>query len=229
MSYPGYPPAPAYPTAPGYPPPAAPQVPGYPPAGGYPPAPGYPPAAAPPAPAYPSPNGGDYGHVDDFFGGGGKSLHFDPKKGYAKGTWKGGVILEIKGKQQQTDIKTKKPLFWNDNPNEPKYTLPVVLATDERDPQDPHDDGKRTAFIDSGKEIALREHLRSTGHKLRPGGRLLLAWTSGEGEVGDPKVFAVHYTPACAAACAWAGAIGVDGTAGGAPRWASAPACSAGV
>lgn len=144
----------------------------------------------PPAPAA----GDQFSHVDDFFGGNSKSLHFDADKGYQLGSWKGGPILEIQPKKQQTDAKTKKPLFWDDAQREPKWTLPVVVQTDERDPSDPHDDGKRTAFIDGGKERALRAHLRSTNAKLRPGGALYLAWVSGAGKIGDAKEFQAHYT-----------------------------------
>ena len=49
-----------------------------------------------------------YGHVDDFFGGGLPSISFDERKGYVRGTPKGGRILAIRPKQQQTDYKTKK-------------------------------------------------------------------------------------------------------------------------
>lgn len=142
------------------------------------------------------PGQSDYQHVDDFFGGGSKSISFDADSGYQLGSWKGGTIISIRPKQQQTDYKTKAPLFWDDAKTEPKWTLPVEVQTDERDPQSPHDDGRRTLFISGGIERAVREHLRATNARLRPGGTIYAAWVSGAGKIGDAKQFQVHYTPA---------------------------------
>lgn len=139
---------------------------------------------------------GQFDHVDDFFGGGGKSISFDDRKGYVVGTPKGGVIVSIKAKQQQTDYKTKKPAFWDEAQREPKWTLPIEVQTNERDPETPHDDGRRTLWVQGGIERAIREALRATGAKIRPGGTLLVAWVAGSGQDGDPKQYRAQYTPA---------------------------------
>lgn len=135
-----------------------------------------------------------YGHVDDFFGGGVPAISFDDRKGYVRGTPKGGRILAIRPKQQQTEYKTNKPATWDNG--DPKYTLPIELQTSERNSQDPHDDGRRTLWVSGGVERAIREELKTKRAKLRPGGDLFVAWVAGEGQDGDPKQYRALYTPA---------------------------------
>lgn len=131
--------------------------------------------------------------ADDFFSGGNPSISF--KGDHNLGRPKGGTIVRIGQKQQQTDFKTKQPETWDDGT--PKMVLPIELITDERDPQDPHDDGGRTLWVGEGSAMkaAIGKALRATRSKLRPGGVLMVAWVSGKGEAGDPKQYQAQYTP----------------------------------
>jgi hypothetical protein len=60
-----------------------------------------------------------------------------------------GTVLREPEAQQQTDYRTKVPETWKDG--SPKMMVVVQLATAERDPEKPDDDGTRALYI-AGQE-----------------------------------------------------------------------------
>jgi hypothetical protein len=166
-----------------------------------------------------------FGSADDFFSGGSPSISF--KGDHQLNVPKGGQIIRIGDKQQQLDYSTKKPELWDDGT--PKMVLPIELATTERDPQDPHDDGARTLWVGEGTGLksAVAQALRATRSKLRPGGTLMVAWVSGKGEKGDPKQYQAQYTPPAPGAVAADSMFGEPAPQPAAPAWPPAPAQAA--
>jgi len=69
----------------------------------------------------------------DLLEGGGKSAKFET----VGDTTKGQVVSAES--RQQTDYTSGEPLTWDDG--NPRMQLVITLATDERDPDDPTDDG----------------------------------------------------------------------------------------
>lgn len=131
--------------------------------------------------------------LDELMQGGGKSAKFANI-----GDVVSGVILVEPKVRQVTDIKTGKPSFWDDN--SPKQQIVVTLATDQRDPADPADDGHRTVYIKAwGDQMAgFRAAVKASGGELAPGGRLSVRF-DGTGEASPgmnaPNIFSYHYVP----------------------------------
>lgn len=125
-------------------------------------------------------------------GGGGKSASF-PEIG---DTTTGRVSSEPKA-QQQTDVNTGQPKFFANG--DPMMQVVVQLATDQRDPDDPEDDGIRSLYIKSNMLKAIREAVKATGAKgLEVGGTLTVTYTA-NGEktnkaFNPPKLYAASYT-----------------------------------
>ena len=77
-------------------------------------------------------------------GGGGKSAKFGEIGDSIKGTIVSGE------ERQQVDMDTDKPAFWDDG--KPKMQLVITLATDQRDPDDPDDNGHRNLYLKGSKK-----------------------------------------------------------------------------
>lgn len=116
-----------------------------------------------------------------------------------------GVIVEMK-KQQQTDMQTGEPQFWNNG--EPKMMLRVTLQTDMRTSDD--DEGLRSVYLRGGNFtavtgkgtsslVAVKDAVRRSGKGIEPGGRLTLEF-SGLGQApskgfNPPKLYVADYQP----------------------------------
>lgn len=147
-----------------------------------------------------------------FFTGGGATLTFgdtrDPNSFPQYGNrWRGGQIVEIKDVMPQTDMQTKQPIIRNGRVAE---QLPVVLLcdgsgpaaekglrTDERNPSDHTDTGRRTAYIKGSLRFATGDALRAVqAEDLELGGYLFMMWT-GMGKTGNSdfigRTWQVHY------------------------------------
>lgn len=155
MTYPGYPPQPQ-PQYPGYPP----QAPAYPPQAQ---APYYPPQApqgyAPPPPAQPLARGS----IDDFYdqpAASGKSITFDKKP---VGTSYAGVVartLTNADIQQQTEMLTRRPLFYPDG--KPKLVMIVPL---QMQPSQEFPDGRAAWYVKGSERAELERAMEAAGCK----------------------------------------------------------------
>ncbi len=109
-----------------------------------------------------------------------------------------GTIVKEPVVQQQTDITTGEPKYWSDG--KPREQLQVVLATQQRDPSDPHDDGHRALYVRGELTKAVRAAIRASGAKgIEVGGTMTVTYT-GNGQPPKPgfsgaKLFAVTYAP----------------------------------
>lgn len=101
-------------------------------------------------------------NIDDLLLGGGaagKGMKFDqPGKSY------GGTVVSVEVRPY-TDLKTGKPEFWDDDPNQPKQQLAIGIQTDERNPEIQDDDGVRYDYVKMwGKQkAALRVAAQAAG------------------------------------------------------------------
>lgn len=113
------------------------------------------------------------------------------------GTVRKGTVVNMET-AQQTDYDTGAPLVWEDG--KPKLQVIVTLATDERDPDIPGDDGERRLFIKGGMLSAFRAALRAVGAKgLNPGDLIAVQYT-GDGTpsrrgLNPPKQYACQVKP----------------------------------
>ena len=137
--------------------------------------------------------------ANDFLMGGGVTSAKFP----TIGTTVTGTICRPPEVQQQTDVTTGKPKFWDDG--KPRQQLQVQLQTAERDPEVDHDDGIRAVYIKGQMQKAVREAVRRSGAKgLEVGGTLTVTYT-GDGEAAQrgmnaPKQYSASYIPAPAVA-----------------------------
>lgn len=148
-----------------------------------------------------------------FFTGGGVSLSFgnpqDPAAFPTFGNrWRGGQILEEGKVGPQTDINTNQPLTGPDGKVKEQLALPLQcdgsgpaaeagMRTDERNPNDHTDTGRRVAYIKGALRFAIGDALRKAGAAdLEVGGYLFMMWT-GMGKTGNSKfigrLWQVHY------------------------------------
>lgn len=142
----------------------------------------YPPQGPPP----PSPE-------DWLMGGGTKSASFDG----APPITNAGQIVAEPTLIQKRDFDTGDALFWQDG--RPKMLMQVNLATDQRDPADPEDDGTRAIYLEFRKAQAVRDAVRKVGStKLEVGGYLALTYVSDDhaarkGKGNAPKNYTAEY------------------------------------
>lgn len=103
--------------------------------------------------------------IDSFFsGGGGKSVSWKDKP---VGTTVSGTIKRVHEPQQITDPATKKPVFKPDGVT-PKMQVRIDLATNERDPMDPDDDGSRGLYVQGWMQGAIGDAIRKSGAQGGP-------------------------------------------------------------
>jgi hypothetical protein len=119
------------------------------------------------------------------------------------GTTVAGTVAREPEVQQQRDFTSGEAKFWDDG--KPMQQLQVILATSERDPQVPDDDGQRAVYVKGNLLKAVREAIRKSGaNGIKIGGTLTVTYT-GDGEstrrgMNPPKLYAATYTPPAAAA-----------------------------
>jgi hypothetical protein len=148
-----------------------------------------------------------------FFTGGGATLSFgdtrDPSSFPQYGNrWRGGQIVEEGVVGQQTDINTKQPILDQNGRAKEQLMLPLLcdgsgpaaeagMRTDERNPHDHTDTGRRTAYIKGSLRFAVGDALRAVqAEDLDVGGYLFMMWT-GMGKTGNSsfigRTWRVHY------------------------------------
>lgn len=134
-----------------------------------------------------------------------------------------GVITEEPEVVQQRDFDSGELAYWDKEHQEPKLQLVITLATQERDSQDPHDDGERRLFVaSSNMRKAIAAAVRAAGRNgLAVGGVLSVTYTGDgvkTGKGNPPKEYAAQYVPPT-------GEVDVEtGQAVPAPAPAAAPA-----
>jgi hypothetical protein len=134
---------------------------------------------------------------DFLMGGGGAPSAAFP----APGTLVGGTITETPVVQQQRDLKDGSPKFWSDG--NPQMQMVVTIQTEQRDPGNPDDDGKRRLFVKGQMKQAVADAVRAAGAPgLQVGGVLEVAYTH-DGPVAQrgfnaPKQYKARYTAASA-------------------------------
>ena len=135
--------------------------------------------------------------ADDFMDG--AAVHSASFKGMPPITHMG-EIVEDPELVQQRDFDTNDPLTWPDG--RPKMMLKVVIQTDQRDPQDPDDDGKRGLYLRFRMKDAVQEAIKKAGQKGAPkrGGWLSLTYYADDvaakkGRNEPPKLYRAEYRP----------------------------------
>ena len=125
------------------------------------------------------------------------SAKFDAHGDTVKGT-----ITETPELRQQTDFDSGDPLFWDDG--KPKMQLVVTLATDQRDPSNPEDEGTRRLYVKGKMQQAVASAIRKSGAKgLEVGGTLTIAYI-GDDEpkkrgMSGAKLYSAEYASPAAA------------------------------
>lgn len=150
----------------------------------------------PPNPMANQPAGYDGDAGDWLMGGGVKSFSF---AGTAPIT-AAGTICEPPSKMQKRNFDTGEPEVWNDG--QPRIMMKVVIQTDQRDPSNPDDDGKRALYLENRKAFAVRDACKAVGANRGPevGGYLTLTYTGDDlaakkGRGLPPKNFSATYQP----------------------------------
>ncbi|MCU1613736.1 MAG: hypothetical protein JWO98_1276 [Frankiales bacterium] len=136
--------------------------------------------------------------ADDFLMGGGVPSAKFPVLGHTIT----GRITERPTVEQQKNYEDDKLKFWDDG--KPMMQLVVTLATSERDPENPEDDGARRLYVKGYMKNAVAGAVRAAGARgLEVGGILAVTYTA-DGEKKNakfnaPKLFTAQYTPAATA------------------------------
>ncbi|MEV4384377.1 hypothetical protein AB0J68_01410 [Micromonospora sp. NPDC049580] len=103
-----------------------------------------------------------------------------------------GTITDTPKVEQLKKFDSDELDFWPSG--DPKMQIVVTLQTDQRDPADADDDGKRRLHIPPRMMAPVREAIQKVGAKgLEIGGRLAVQRTGGSGVKGDPFTFAAEY------------------------------------
>lgn len=134
--------------------------------------------------------------LDSFFSGGGKSISWRDKP---LNTTVAGTIKAVHPPVQQVDPADNKPKFRKDG--SPQMVVRIDLATNERDPQDPEDDGSRGLYVQGWMVGAIGEAVRKSGHQGSPevGGYITVTLTAREPNATNPALnptnkFSATYT-----------------------------------
>ncbi len=136
--------------------------------------------------------------ADDFLMGGGVPSAKFP----AIGSTVSGRITERPTVEQQRDFTTGDLKFWDDG--KPQMQLVVTLATNERDPENPEDDGTRRLYVKGQMKNAVASAVRAAGARgLEVGGTLTVTYAR-DGQKSNPrfnapKNFDAQYVPAATA------------------------------
>lgn len=134
-------------------------------------------------------------------GGGGNSFGFDQIGDSVTGQIT--VIEEL----QQTDMDTGQPAVWDSG--QPKMMVRVELQTEQRDPSNPGDDGRRSVYLKGSRKPESKSSLAAVlvavqqgtggGRSIQTGGTLTLTY-SGDGVpsrkgYNAPKQYEAVYAP----------------------------------
>ncbi|MEU0691941.1 hypothetical protein [Streptomyces uncialis] len=135
--------------------------------------------------------------ADDFLMGGGVPSAKFPTVGHTVS----GRISERPTVEQQRDFTTGELKFWDDG--KPQMQLVVTLATAERDPENPEDDGTRRLYVKGQMKNAVAAAVRATGARgLEVGGTLTVTYSRDGVKTNPrfnaPKNFDAQYVPAAA-------------------------------
>lgn len=119
----------------------------------------------------------------------------------APGTTVSGRVVRIGEPVQQRDMKDNQPKTWDDG--QPMMMLPVDVATEQRDPTVPDDDGVRRIYIRGQMLKSIRTAVRAAGAKgLELGGVLSVTYVrdgvSKQRGFNPPKEYAATYIPPAA-------------------------------
>lgn len=115
------------------------------------------------------------------------------------GTTVHGKIARPPEVQQQREIDSGKPKFWEDG--KPRLQIVAHVQTTDRDPEIEDDDGVRAIYIRGNMLRAVREAVRKAGcTDLAVGAELAVTYT-GDGQrtrsgYNPPKLYSAVYTPA---------------------------------
>lgn len=136
--------------------------------------------------------------ADDFLMGGGVPSAKFPAIGHTVS----GRITEKPTVEQQRNYEDDKLKFWDDG--KPMMQLVVTLATNERDPENPEDDGTRRLYVKGYMKNAVASAVRSAGARGLEVSGILTVTYSGDGEKKNskfnaPKLFTAQYVAAAAA------------------------------
>ncbi|WP_435279280.1 hypothetical protein [Streptomyces sp. 1222.5] len=136
--------------------------------------------------------------ADDFLMGGGVPSAKFPTVGHSVS----GRITEKPTVEQQRNYEDDKLKFWDDG--KPMMQLVVTLATSERDPENPEDDGARRLYVKGYMKNAVASAVRAAGARGLEVGGILTVTYSGDGEKKNvkfnaPKLFTAQYVAAAAA------------------------------
>lgn len=103
-----------------------------------------------------------------------------------------GTITDTPKVEQMKKFDSTELDFWPSG--DPKMQIIVTLQTDQRDPSDAQDDGKRRLHISPRMMAPVREAIQRVGAKgLEIGGRLAVQRVGGTGATGSPFTFAAEY------------------------------------
>jgi hypothetical protein len=121
----------------------------------------------------------------------------------APGTTVSGRVVRIGEPMQQRDMKDHQPKTWDDG--QPMMMLPVDVATEQRDPTVPDDDGVRCIYIRGQMLKSIRTAVRAAGARgLELGGILSVTYVrdgiSKQRGFNPPKEYAATYIPPAAVA-----------------------------
>lgn len=108
-----------------------------------------------------------------------------------------GTITKEPSVVQERDPQTKELKYWAKT-NEPKWQLVVTIQTQERDPQNPHDDGLRGIYASGKKKAAIADAVRASGAKgLEVGGTLQVTYIGDapleQGQLRASKLYTAQY------------------------------------
>ena len=98
----------------------------------------------------------------------------------------------------QRNFDTGEPLLWEDG--KPRQQLKVVVMTDQRDPNDPDDDGLRALYLRGNSQKAVARAVREAGaNDLEVGGRLMVKYIAdgipAKKGAKPPKCYEATYRP----------------------------------
>lgn len=132
--------------------------------------------------------------TSSFFGGA-ASVSWDDRKGYVRGTFRGGQVVS-KRVTNQTKLGTGQVITWDNG--EPRKQMEITVQTKER--VDPQDDGKRVIFVKGDGPRAAKAALKEVGASdVSEGGWYYQAWVDEEAAkqpgYNAKKIFKVIYAP----------------------------------
>lgn len=137
-----------------------------------------------------------------FFDGGNKSISFGERgDNTMRGTWQGGVIVNISEPvTSMSYVDKSKPKTFKDGTEVMKLivTLDTKSGKCPAPPLDAEDNGVRDLHVDkgSGQSRSISRTLRAAKlGDIQVGGSLYIRWTTGEGAIGNPRVFETIIEP----------------------------------